>query len=327
MQDVATLAGVSIMTVSRTLSGKVSVKEELRTRVIDAIAKLDFRPNELARSLRAQRTHQIGLIVPNLLDPFFAICADAVSQVAKKHQYSVVITTSDEDANLEQEQIVLMARRNIEGIVLVPASTRRKRHTSWPSVSLPIVTLDRTIAENCYASVSVENKGGACMLVNHLIEHGCRRIIHLCFNQNRFTLRERDHGYQQAMEQANLTPEVISGTFTDEGMADLLRTLQSGGPFALFCSNNLMTRRALRGLSRLNLRIPEDVPLVGFDDFDTADLLKPGITVVRQPTHELGRTGAEILFAGIESGQAEPRKKSIILPVELIVRESCGSHR
>jgi LacI family transcriptional regulator len=243
--------------------------------------------------------------------------------IAKKHQYSVVITTSDEDADVEYEQIALMARRNVEGIILVPASGERKHLPHRPSVLLPIVTLDRPLPGSCYASVVVENKGGARLVVDHLIEHGCRRIVHLCADLHRYTLAARNQGYRQALQRANLIPEVVCGSFSEEDMVELLLKLQSGGPFALFCSNNLMTRRALRGLSQLNLHVPEDVPVVGFDDFETADLLKPGITVVRQPIHELGRTGAEILFKSFEDKQN--KVGLIVLPVELIVRDSCGS--
>ncbi len=324
MRDVANLAGVSVMTVSRALNGSAAVTDVLRTRVLEAVARLEYRPNEVARSLRAQRSRQIGLIVPNLVDPFFAICADAVSLVAKKHGYSVVITTSDEDLKFETEQVSLMAQRSVEGIILVPALGKRESFRRSRVASIPIVTLDRPLSGSSSASVVVENREGARRSVEHLIGHGCRRIVHLCLNRRLYTLAARERGYRDAMRTARLVPESVNGDFAGDEMIAALRSLRVEGPFALFCSNNLVTRRALHSLTELNWRVPEEVPLVGFDDFETADIMKPAITVVRQPIYLLGTTGAEILFEKLADTGTQDGWGLRTLPVELIVRNSCG---
>jgi LacI family transcriptional regulator len=325
MSDVARLAGVGNMTVSRVLRGTVKVSGETAKRVFDAVAALNYRPNEVARALRDHRTHQIGVIVPNLIDPFFAVCAQTVAVVAKEHAYSVVIATADEDPEIEYNEASRMLRRQVEGFVIIPAASGPSRMTGNEFRYTPIVTLDRPI-ENCNCdSVVVENRSGSELGVNHLILHGHRRIVFLGLSRNLYTIRARFEGYRAAMKKADLSPESYFGNSTQPEMLSTIRRIldRDDPPTAIYCSNNLLTRHAIHALAHLKIRIPDSIALVGFDDFETADILNPPLTVVRQPITDLARMGASILFSRLLNGNHSERAKRIVLPVELIVRESC----
>lgn len=328
MSDVAKLAGVSAMTVSRALNSSPHVTEETRRRVFDAIDKLHYRPNEVARSLRERRSRQIGILVPNLYDPFFSICAHAVSLAAKEHAYSVVISTTDEDPETEFDEACRMMSRNIGGLIVIPAEGSRTKSliTARELDHLPIVTLDRPIEGSKFGSVLVENKAGSELGTQHLIGLGHKRIAFFGLSKRVYTMRMRHKGYEAAMKAVGLAAQArFSGENADETL-EHLRALLAGtqAPTALFCANNLTTRNVLHGLQELGISVPEPVALVGFDDFDTADLLLPGISVVRQPVEEIGRVAAEMLFTQLlDDGRRSVRQ--VVLPVELVVRGSCGA--
>jgi LacI family transcriptional regulator len=327
MSDVAKLARVGTMTVSRVLKGNVPVSEETKSRVLDAVAKLNYLPNEIARSLREQRTHQIGIIVPNLHDPFFAVCADAISLVVKQHSYSTVITTSDEDPQTELMEAKRMLRRHVEGLIIIPA--RGKTLLNDPEFTqTPIVTLDRPVAGSHFDSVVVENKRGAQLGVQHLIDHHHRRIACIGLTLELWTMRQRLQGYCAAMEAAGLKEDSHVVNESPWETLQTIRTLRDRKfpPTAIFCSNNLTTRNTLHAFSSLKVRVPEEIALIGFDDFEMADIIQPAVTVVRQPSDAMGRIGAELLFSKLTSTEPQGKPKRIVLPAELVVRRSCGTH-
>jgi LacI family transcriptional regulator len=335
MRDVAELAGVGTMTVSRVISGSVPVSEETRARVLAAIASLDYRPNEVARSLRESRTRSIGVIVPNFYDSFFAWCAHAVSQVAQRQGYSVMVTTSSEDAAVEYREASLMVRRNVDGLVVIPAWFGASQLSRPEFATVPIVTIDRPFDLQAKDSafrgnVMVDNAEGARLGVEHLIAHGHKRILYLSLSNDLFTLKGRHASYEQSMHRAGLHPESYFTCATQESTLEILKDVMSGDsrPTAIFSSNNLVTQHALHGLDALKLNIPGDVALVGFDDLKMFDIFRPPVTVVRQPLEDLGRRAAEML---LEQLCLQPRREeaageicNLVLPVELIVRRSCG---
>ncbi len=329
MSDVAKLAGVSTMTVSRALNENPNVTEETRQRVFEAIEKLRYRPNEVARSLRDRRSRQIGILIPNLYDPFFAICTHAISLVAKERAYSVVISTTDEDPETEFDEACRMMSRNVEGMIVIPAAgtTSRSMLTERELDHLPIVTLDRPVKGSRFASVLVQNKVGAQMGTEHLIRLGHKRIAFFGLPRQVYTMRMRHQGYEAAMTAAGLSPDAHYGIGKAEETLAQLKILLTGEnpPTALFCANNLTTRNVLHSLQALGIHPPEPIALVGFDDFDTADLLLPGITVVRQPMEEVGRVAAEALFSQLLGDGGSEAGRRIVLPVELVVRGSCSA--
>lgn len=316
------------MTVSRVINGSARVTEATHKRVFDAIEQLGYRPNQVARSLRNQLSRQIGIIVPHLQDSYFAACAQAVSLVTREHGYSVSIAMSYEDPQTEYHEAMLMLLRHVEGLVVIPAAGSASRLTGPDFKQLPIVALDRPLGKGAFDSVVVENRKGAQVAVQHLIDHGHSSIAFLGMHPELYTLRMRERGYREAMRRAGLQSHVWYGSTVPAEMIALIDTQlrKRGAPTALFCGTGLTTRMALQALSALAVSIPKTVAVVGFDDFETADLLQPAVTVIRQPTTDMGRVGADMLFARLGAESSSSPAKQVVLPVELVLRRSCGTH-
>ena len=186
MSDVARLAGVGTMTVSRVLSGTVPVSAETTRRVQTAIEQLKYRPNVLARAFRGQRSGSIGLIIPYLYDPFFANCAHAVTTVAKEHGYSVLITTSNEDPDTEYTEADEMLQRHVDGLLVIPSQFRHSRVTRTLAGKTPLVAFDRPVSDPSIDVVLVQNAVGARRIVEHLIEHGHKHISYIGLSRSLF---------------------------------------------------------------------------------------------------------------------------------------------
>jgi len=326
MNDVAKLAGVGTMTVSRVLNGSATVSEEATARVQAAIEQLDYRPNEMARALRGQRTRSIGLILPYLYDSFFAMCGHAVTTVARQHGYSVIMTTSNEDPDTEYAEAMQMVQRHVEGLVVIPANRGRTRLNRALLGKTPLVALDRPSADPAFDSVLVENHSGSKRMVQHLIEHGHKSIAFMGLSRGVYTINARFQGYRKAMAEAGLETDACFECETMEATVAAIasRLKQKTPPTAYFTSNTLATRFVFAALLQLGVRIPADAALAGFDDFELADLTSPPLTVVRQPVEEMGRAAAEQLFERLERGETSEAGKRIVLPVELVLRRSCG---
>jgi LacI family transcriptional regulator len=326
MNDVAKLAGVGTMTVSRVLNGSANVSEAATQRVQAAIAQLDYRPNEMARALRGQRTRSIGLILPYLYDSFFAMCGHSVTTVARQHGYSVIMTTSNEDPDTEYDEAMQMLQRHVEGLVVIPANRGKTRLNRALLGKTPLVALDRPPVDLAFDSVLVENQRGAKRMVQHLIKHGHQAITFMGLSRSVYTINTRFQGYRKAMAEARLETDACFECQTMEATVEAVasRLRQKKPPTAYFTSNTLATRFVFAALLQLGVRIPADAALASFDDFELADLTSPPLTVVRQPVEEMGRVAAEQLFERLERGETTETGKRIVLPVELVLRRSCG---
>ena len=330
MSDVARLAGVGTMTVSRVLSGTVPVSKETTRRVQTAVEQLQYRPNELARAFRGQKSRSIGLIIPYLYDPFFANCAHAVTTVAKEHGYSVIITTSNEDPNTEYAEAEQMLQRHVDGLVAIPTRFRESRISRALFGKTPVVIFDRPVADPALDVVLVQNTAGARSIVEHLIEHGHQRIAFMGLSRNLYTINTRFLGYRRALQDAGLKEDSFFGCDSQEDTLQALREKLQGtnAPTAILTSNTLATRYVLSALLHLGVKMPNDVAFAGFDDFDMAEFTSPPLTVVRQPALEMGRVATSLLFDRIARGEVPQTGNRIVLPVEIVLRRSCGcKHR
>jgi LacI family transcriptional regulator len=327
MSDVARVAGVSLMTVSRVLNGTAKVSPETEEQVRRAVDKLRYRPNELARALRGMKSRTIGVIVPYLYDPFFATCAHAAAVVARQHGYSVIVSTSSEDVDVEYTELQLMLQRHVEGLLVIPANNGRSKLTLPEFARTPVVLLDRPIQDLHFNAVLVENESGARRAVEHLIvEHHHRRILFVGMSKDLYTTHVRFQGYRREMIEHDLTPNAIFNCTTQETLSAELNKLLRGSkaPTAVFTMNTLTTGYLLRACAEMEIRIPEELALVGFDDFELAGSLEPALTVVRQPADRIGHVAANFLFHRLKSGDAYPEGVRELLPVEFIIRHSCG---
>jgi LacI family transcriptional regulator len=330
MNDVARAAGVGTMTVSRVLNNSQHVSEQTAARVKKAVAELGYHPNEMARALRNFKSRTIGLLLPNLHDSFYAVCAHALNMVAKEHDYTVLLTITNDDSSHEYREAQRMMQRHVEGLVVIPAKSELCRLGEAEFQDIPVITLDRPLSqthEGELDAVIVENEIGSRLGTEHLIEaHGKRSIFFIGHKPGLYTMEERSKGYRAAMAVAGLrVQESFDCTSEDSAMQILKQRFDSANPpDAIFSANNLTTRHVLSALLRLKLRVPEDVSLIGFDDLELGDLLHPALTVIAQPVEELGKTAGRMLFSKMKKQVALEQISQVVLPVQLVVRHSCG---
>jgi LacI family transcriptional regulator len=330
MSDVARLADVGTMTVSRVLNGTSRVSEKTRLRVETAIGQLKYRPNVLARAFRGQQSHSIGLIIPYLYDQFFANTAHAVTTVAREHGYSVLITTSNEDPETEYTEADQMLQRHVDGLLVIPSRLRDTRLTRMLFGKTPVVAFDRPVPDRTIDTVLVQNAMGARRMVQHLIEHGHKRIAFIGLSRSLYTINERFLGYRRAMQDAGLEVNAAFDCSSDEVALHILSAKLHEGdrPTAILTSNTLATTFVLSALASLGVRVPGDLAFAAFDDFDLAEFTSSPLTVIRQPALEMGRVAAGLLFDRISRGETPQTGNRIVLPVEIVLRRSCGcKHR
>ena len=331
IRDVAKVARVGLMTVSRVINNHPSVRASTRKKVEAAIVQLGYRQNEAARLLKGQRAKLIGLIVPDLSDTFFASCAHTVQQIARANGYMTLVVSSERDAELEFQEAELMASRKVAGLLVVTSTGRGdERMSQLQSTGLAIVAFDRPLPGSDTDCVLVENRTGAEEATQHLIEHGHRRIVCVGYDEDTYTIRERVKGYTQQMNSSGLKPQVAVGLLTlDDIRQWLVEILASKNrPTAIFSLNHRTSVFMLQALREQDIRIPDDMALVGFDDFDLASVITPPLTTIAQSPVELARRSMVLLLErinGAKDGLPSPPAK-ILLPVKLMIRASCGPH-
>jgi LacI family transcriptional regulator len=328
LEDVARAAGVGAMTVSRTINGHPYVSEETAKKVRAAIRQLGYRPNHAARMLTGQLSRSIGLIVPDLADPFFSVVSHAVQETARENGYLVWLAASNGDPAIEAAQVEQMMHHPVDGILLVPVDSKHKYLKAVAEGETPVVTIDRPLEVATSDSVGVENRAGARMAVEHLIQHGYKRVVCVATNMHLLTIKERLIGYELSMRKAKLPrPKAIRLISQADVVPALKDLFQSGArPDALFSVNNSSTLWVIEALREMKIEIGKDVALVGFDDVAFYSLITPPITTIRQPAAELGQMSTRLLLQRIK-GEFTASSVRTVLPVKLVVRESCGCRR
>jgi LacI family transcriptional regulator len=323
--DVAREAGVSIKTASRALNDSPELRPATAARVRETMARLGYQPNELARGLKSKRSAAVAMIAPNLADPFTATALQAIQDVARAHSHVVILASSGGDVGLEESELQAMVRRQIDGIILIAANAGKSRLEPSITSRIPTVVFDEPVRGADIDTITVTNRKSAREATEHLLGHGHRHILAVGARPSLFTCAERVAGYRAAMKSAGAEPFELLVQHENELTPEVLSGIFSGGRpvSAIFSLNWVCAIRVLRALSALKRRIPSDVALICFDDFDLAEMIPPGLTVVRQPTRELGYRAATSLFERIEKTGSPPARK-IVLATEFIIRGSCG---
>ncbi|MFE0179130.1 LacI family DNA-binding transcriptional regulator [Streptomyces sp. NPDC059002] len=321
MKDVAARAGVGLKTVSRVVNGEPGVTPDTERRVQEAIEALGFRRNDSARVLRKGRTASIGLVLEDLADPFYGPLSRAVEEVARAHGALLINGSSAEDPDREQELVLALCARRVDGLVVIPAGDDHRYLEPEIAAGVATVFVDRPAGKIDADVVLSDSYGGARDGVAHLIAHGHRRIGFIGDQPRIHTAVERLRGYRAAMEDADIPVDEawVSLGATDPERVRAAAEAMLGGPepvTAVFAGNNRVTVTVVRVLAALD----RPVALVGFDDIELADLLNPGVTVVAQDAAQLGRTAAERLFRQLDGASGDPER--IELPTRLITRGS-----
>jgi LacI family transcriptional regulator len=330
IKQIASIAGVSVGTVSNVLNGSATVTKSIRERVETVMQSLDYHPSFIAQSLKGQRTKLIGMVISDITNPFFPQVVRGAEDVASHHGFLLVVVNTDDQVEKERHVLSILRRRQVDGIAIVLASHRKAAFTHIRKArasGLHMVCLDRIAPGEQIDSVTVDNVSGALDCVRHLIALGHRRIAILTGGLEIHTSRDRLRGFELAMREAGLkqdTAFVRDGDFRlDKAYRASLEMLaRRPRPTAVFASNGTMALGLLRAIEELGLRCPDDVAVATFDDLPVYDAFRPHLTSVVQPAYEIGKRGIELLIQRISGKLDDPRPVSIQLPLKLAVRES-----
>ena len=320
--DVARRAGVGAATVSRVINGGQNVSEATLHRVQKAIAELGYHPSQAARSLKGARTCTIGLIVPSVADPFFSTAAAAIQNVARTHDTLVLLASSDNQPGRERDLVTSFIQRRVDGLILAPsddADTDLLKHAGFP-----VVCFDRPLPRNAAPTVLSDNAAGARLATRHLVRLGYKRILCMGGDNRLFTSRRRVQGYKTVVQRSGL-PYLAELNVQDYETARAALTPHLQGREridAIFSIKNAVTVHVYQILRSAGFAMPREIALIGYDDFELADVLEPPISVIRQPVEQIATRAAENLFAALASGSTAVHET--VLPVELVTRASCG---
>ena len=331
IRDVARRAGVSTMTVSRVINSSGYSSQETRARVERAVTELGYVPNVLARHLRSKRTRTVALVLSDLTNPFFTTIARGVEDVAAAHDFALMFCNTDESEPEEIDYLRMLIQRQIDGVLLVPASNSGASLRLLRSHRVPVVVLDRRVQSPLVDEVRSDSEAGAYQLVRHLTDLGHRRIGMLSGGRNISTAADRVSGYRRALTDAGIPFDEglirYEGFGVDGGLRMARQLLDaSPRPTAFFAANNFIAFGAIRALREANLRVPDDMSLVAFDDLPEDWLVDPFLTVVQQRAYEMGKQAAELMLERL-AGDGRPKRRSIILPVDFVVRRSSAPPR
>ncbi len=325
IDDVAALSGVSTATVSRVLSGSVPARPETRERVLAAARDLGYRPSGIARALKLRATRTLGLVVSDIINPFYPQVVRAVEAAAHERGYGIVLVNGGDDPARELEHLDLLIERRVDGIVIASSRITRHHAERLREAAVPVVLVNDTVAGSGLPSVSTAHRHGARMAGAHLIELGHVRLGHIGAPSDHPAAGLRRRGVADALRAGGLpAPLVAIGDGGVEGGATAVPALIGAGVTGIVAYNDLTAIGAIRALRRAGIGVPEEVSVVGFDDIDLAAWTDPPLTTIRQPVDELGRWAVEHL-ADVLGGRASRGPSApVLLEPQLVVRGSTG---
>jgi LacI family transcriptional regulator len=328
LRDVASRADVSTATTSRVLSGKGFVSDKLRERVLAAVKELNYTPNGLARSMSLRETRTLGLVVSDVTNPFFTTVARGVEDICQEQGYSVVLCNTDGKPEKERAYLAMLHEKRVDGLLLSSTGAAAEQLRDILAAGIKVVLIDRAIPGVDSICVGVENFDGMYRGTQYLLSLGHRHIGLIVGGPDVPTSKERLDGYLAAMAESNTEIDpalIVDGHFSEEGGRTAGRQLYQRAvpPTAIISCNNLMTSGLLFALHDIGRRVPDDVSVLGFDDLPIFSLLDHPLTVIAQPTYELGRRAGEVLLEQIQKGKVERQAENIRLPIQLVIRDSC----
>jgi len=329
IREVAKAARASVSTISAALNNSDYVSAEMRSRIQDAIKQLKYRPNDLARGLRLQKTHTIAIIVPDLSNNFYVDLVRGAKDYSTSMMYTILIGDSREEWGEERHYLDSFHRRRVDGVVRVPAIGAVAKKARTVLGDIPVVYADRypSARDSSVGRVGVDNTLAADNATRYLLSLGHRSIAIITGDISSGTSSDRLKGFLQALRSAKIRPDrsmIYSGhNDMESGRHHAMQLLKRAQrPTAIFCTNNMMALGALEAIQEVGLGCPDEISLLGFDDFYWSTLLRPRLTVVRQPAREVGMIAARMLIDHIEGRPVI--NTPVLLATQLIVRDSCG---
>ncbi len=329
LKDIAQDLGVSVVTVSKVLRNHSDISAETRERVLKRMKELNYRPNLAARALVTGRTCTMGLVVPDLVHPFFAEVAKGVSKVLRKMGYSLLIASSEEDAQLEQQELEQVLARRVDALIIASAQFTVESFRRIEEQKLPYVLIDRQFSGLAANFIGVDDEAVGAIATEHLLEQGCKNIAHIRGPEVSTSLG-RLEGYRIALHRHGLCPAagaiVIGRTGDETGEVSGYEAMQKilalwPRPDGVFCYNDPVALGAMRAIFDAGLRVPQDIAIVGCGNLNYDALLRVPLSSVDQDSLAIGERAGELALELIDS-KGPLRPKSIMVEPKLIVRES-----
>lgn len=320
IKDVSNLANVSVATVSRVINDNGYVNEKTKERVLDAIKQLDYRPNELARSLFKGRSKMIALFVPDISNPFFPEVARIVEDICNAHGFTLILCNTDNDHKKEISYLHALLQKSIDGIIMVSSTMSSEE---LKNIKIPIVALDRELDEKI-PSITVNNREGARQAVRHIKDLGCKQIVHISGPQDAVSAKDRLAGYLDVVREERWFSEnfIQPGKYTYEGAYEAAKEILTAHSDidGIFAANDLMGVGVLKAAESMGLNVPNDLYVIGFDGIKLGETTSPSLTTMEQPIQVIGKRASEVLIQKIEN--PDKTFESEVYEVQLVRRES-----
>jgi LacI family transcriptional regulator len=325
LQDIAQKTGVSPTTVSRVLNNNPSVKREVRKRVEEAIREMKYERGRTAPSKKTRLSNTVGLIVPDILNPFFPLLIKGIENVARIQGYSIILCDSENDCDEESTHVQTLLEKGIDGLIFIPAPGRNGLVEDLIEGNFPLVFLDRKVDHDRINFVTSANEEGAYTAVKYLLSLGHKEIVFIGGQDYLSTQRERFAGYRRALEEENILLDnalIILGQHRwDKSYGAVRELIGSGKRFsAIFATSDMMAFGAKQAVQDANMKIPGDVSIIGFDDIPFSSAIS--LTTVSQPAFEMGKNAMLLLIDLINRRVQAPHH--IVLRTSMVIRESCG---
>lgn len=330
IKDVAKEAGVSIATVSRVLNDVDVVNEDTKKKVLEAIEKLDYRPNIVARSLKTQRTRTIGIVIPDISSQFYSEIVRGAEDVSNIYDYNVILCNTDLDTDKEVEYIKVLKEKMVDGVIYMSTSLQPNILNLIKNLQIPTVLVETTDENNTLPSVTIDNERAAGDAIDFLIKNGNKKIAFIGSEKdgyNASTLRFK--GYKDALQRNDLEFDegvVKFGGYKAKDGYEIMKELIKDREFnAVFCNSDEVAMGAINALRENGIEVPEQVDVLGFDNIYAASIFYPKLTTVEQPMYDMGSVGMRMLIKVINKKKLD--QEHFVLEHRLVIRDSCKNNR
>jgi len=337
LNDIAKQVGVSKTLVSFVLNGRAKefrISEDVCQKVMDTAKELNYQPNRIARGLRTGKTNTIGLIIADIANPFFGKLGREIEQEAARQGYRVIFCSSNENQEKSEEQIAMLQQSQVDGFIISPPVNSEEQIQTLAQGSTPFVLIDRYFPQIPCSYIVVDNFDAAYRATNHLLSRGRKKIANITLNLGLVNMQERTDGYKQALRDASINVDetmikVLPFSNGEQDMyqaiKELVGTEEKPKIDAILFSTSKIGIMAIECISNMELRIPDDIAIVSFDNPDAYKICTSPVTVISQPLEEIGKTAVQILLDKIRQPETANELQQITLKTDLIIRKSCGS--
>lgn len=326
IRDVAELAEVHPSTVSRVINGDSRISEKTKNKVLLIIKKLGYTPNAIARGLKTKRTYTLGMLIPDITNPFFAELARGVEDAANENGFNIILCNSDDKLKKERTYLEILREKRVDGLILGTAHIRDKSILELEKKKFPYILISRNVERLNKNCIIIDDLAGGMMATEYLIKLGHHRIAHITGPLKTRSGLNRLKGYQLALKKHKIeyNDELVGeGDFRIKGGYQVMKRFLklTKPPTAIFAANDLLALGAMQAIQKKNFHIPEDFSVIGFNDIELASFVYPPLTTIRQPMQKMGALALKMLLKIIEEG--EFNQKKVTLKPKLIIRESC----